>query len=93
MQPDITIYNATTACPVIVAHTPAGRALLARHCDMEDAGWFCIDRVSTGGHRRFHALHGKIITAHLVVHNDQASAKRLDEMTGGGYSATARRIA
>ena len=28
MQPDITIYNATTACPVIVAYTPAGRALL-----------------------------------------------------------------
>lgn len=92
MQPDITIYNATTTCPVIVPHTPAGRTLLVRHCDVVDIDWICIERASTRGHRRFRALHEKIIRAHLVVHNDQATAKRLDELTGGGYSATARRI-
>ena len=92
MQPDITIYNATTTCPVIVGHTPAGLALLSRHCDMENGGWICIGRVNTNGHRRFRALHEKIIAAHLVVHYDQATGKRLDKLTGGAYSAMARRI-
>ncbi len=67
---------------------PAGPAL--RH------GEHRLDLHRTGEHgrtRRFHALHGKVITTHIVMHNDQASAKRLDELTGGGYSATAQRIA
>ncbi len=76
-----------------VVSTPAGRALLARYCDMEDIGWVCIERVSTDGHRRFRALHERIIAARLVVRNDQATGKRLDELTGGGYSAKVRRIA
>lgn len=32
MKPDITTYNATTARPVIFAHSPAGKILLAGHC-------------------------------------------------------------
>ena len=92
MKPDITIYNATTACPVIVSHTPAGRALLARHYRAEDIEWVFIERAGTDGNRRFRALHDRIIRAHLAVRNDQASRKRLDELTGGEYSARERRI-
>lgn len=42
---------------------------------------------------RFRELHGRIIAARLVVRNDQATLERLDEITGGGYSAAAGRAA
>ena len=89
MTPDITIWNATTVRPVITAHTEAGRTLLARHYDMEaeQIDWICIERVSTKGTRKFQELHNRIIRAHIIVRNDQASAARLDELTGGEYSA------
>ncbi len=89
MQPDITIYNATTMYPVILAHTRNGRDLMARHYGMalDEIEWLCIERTSTTGNLGFRELHGKIIAAHIVVRNDQASAARLDELTDGGYSA------
>ncbi|MDE0281949.1 MAG: hypothetical protein OXN16_12880 [Gammaproteobacteria bacterium] len=91
MSPDIIIWSATTARPVIFAHTPKGRTLLAGHYGLrsEEIGWVCIERTSSTGNRKFRELHGKIIAAHIVVRNDQASLARLDELTGGAYSATA----
>ena len=92
MTPDIIIYNATTNYPVIVGHTLAGRTLLARYYGVEDIDWVCIERVSTDGTRKFDELHARIITAHIVVRNEHATDRLLDELTGGEYSATARRI-
>lgn len=92
MKPDLTIYNATTACPVVVAHSPAGQNLIARHCGIEEAGWACIGRTTTAGHRRFRELQEKIADARLLARNDQASRKRLDELTGGEYSAMDRHL-
>ncbi|MDE0716173.1 MAG: hypothetical protein OXI10_15110 [Gammaproteobacteria bacterium] len=89
MNPDIAICNATTARPVIVAHSRKGRALLAGHYGMkaEEIDWVCIGRVSTTGNLGFGELHGKIIPAHVIVRNDQASETRLDEPAGGAYPA------
>lgn len=92
MKPDLIIYNATTACPVVVAHSPAGRNLLARHCGIEDAGWICMGRMTTEGHRRFRELQGKIADACLIVRYDQASRRRLNQLTGGEYSAMDRQL-
>lgn len=87
-DPDITIYNATAAYPVVVGHTPAGRALLAGNYgrDTEGLEWICIDRASIGGSRKFRDLHEQAGAACLRVRHDQASRGRLDELTCGRYS-------
>ena len=50
--------------------------------------WVCTERTGSTGSRKFRELHGKIIAAHIVVRNNQASEARLDELTDGAYSAT-----
>jgi len=88
-DPDLTIYNATMSHPVIVAHSEAGRELLAGHYGRDTDGieWICIDRAGTGGSRRFRDLHDRAADACLRVRHEQASRARLDELTGGRYSA------
>ena len=87
MGPDITIYNATSNRPVILAHTDAGQTLLSEHYDRENIGWICTELLTMSDHRKFRDLHGRIAAARLVVHNTHASERRLKELTGGEYSA------
>ncbi len=86
MEPDITIVNATTSCPVIVAHSPRGWALLDGDYLLKGGDWACIDRVTSAGNWQFRELHDRIVSARIVVRHDQASAARLDELIGGEYS-------
>ena len=88
MNPDIAICNATTGRPVVFAHSPGGRSLPDGHCGLEGVDRVRMDRVTTDGNRRFRELHGKIIPAHVIVRNDQASEARLDGPAGGAYPAT-----
>ena len=90
MKPDITIFNATTLRPVIVAHTPAGQSLLARHYGADGVDWVCVERTGEEGNRKFRNLHDEIAASRIVVRNDQASEGRLRELTAGGYPATGR---
>ena len=87
MKPDITIYNATTSRAVIVGHSRAGQALLSEHYGVAGTHWICIERVSMTGTRKFQELHTKVIAAHLMVRYDQASERRLNELTEGQYAA------
>ncbi|MDE0280465.1 MAG: hypothetical protein OXN16_05195 [Gammaproteobacteria bacterium] len=89
MNPDITIYNATSVSPVVFAHSEAGRTLLAEHYGLsaEVADWVCIELTGTAAARRFRELHGRMVAARLRVRHDQASRARLDALTGGRYSA------
>ena len=86
MKPDITIYNATTSRSVIIGHSRAGQALLSEHYGVTGIHWICIERVSMAGTRKFQELHAKIVAAHLVVRNDQATERRLNELTEGQYA-------
>ncbi|MXY65067.1 MAG: hypothetical protein F4206_00590 [Gammaproteobacteria bacterium] len=88
-DPDLTIYNATSLHAVVFAHSEAGRNLLAEHYGLsaEVADWVCIEPTGTAAARRFRALHGRIVDARLRVRHEQASRARLDELTGGHYSA------
>jgi len=89
MNPDITIYNATSVSPVVFAHSEAGRTLLAEHYGpgAEAADWICVELTGTEAARRFRELRGRMVAARLRVRHDQASRARLDELTGGRYSA------
>ena len=89
MNPDITVYNATSLCPVVFAHSESGRNLLAEHYGLsaEAADWICVELTGTAAARRFRELHGRMVAARLRVRHDQASRARLDELTGGRYSA------
>ena len=89
MGPDITIYNATSNRPVILTHTDAGRSLLSEHYGRDDINWLCTELLTMADHRKFRDLHGRIAAARLVVHNSHASERRLNELTGGEYSAMA----
>ena len=86
MKPDITFCNATSSHPMIFPDLSAIQILPAGSRRVDDIRRFLIDRFGANGHRRFRALHRKIIAAHPAMRNDPAFRGRPEKPVGGGYS-------
>ena len=72
---------------MIIAHSGNGRALLSEHYGRDDIDWIRTELLTTADRRKFRSLHGRIVDACLVAHYRLASERRLNELTGGEYSA------